>query len=92
MRGRSRPDDGHRGVGQCFRGLPVQRGTAGEVRRQARLEGSFRQHQHFLERPDVGEVQEKNRLDGPVMQPSGGERFGRAAGKVQGQLELGGAL
>lgn len=38
MRGRSRPDDGHRGVGQCFRGLPVQRGTAGEVRRQVRLE------------------------------------------------------
>ena len=66
MRGRGRPDDGHRGVGQCFRELPVQRGTAGEVRRQARLEGSFRQHQHFLERPDVGEVQEKNRLDGPV--------------------------
>ena len=39
-------------------------------------EGSFRQHQHFLERPDVGEVQEKNRLDGPVPLPAGGERFG----------------
>ena len=32
--------------------------------------------EYFLERPDVGEVQEKNRLDGPVPLPAGGERFG----------------
>lgn len=61
MRGRGRPDDGHRGVGQCFRELPFQRGTAGEVRRQTRLERGLRQHRHFLERPDVGEF--KRRID-----------------------------